>query len=48
MMLSQIVIPEAILVGNPVYNLLKSWLPDKKIGDNNKNLQIYQKYFNNW
>ena len=26
---SQIVIPEAILIGNPDCNSLKSWMPDK-------------------
>jgi len=31
MMLSQIVIPEAILIGNPGCNTLKSWMPDKVI-----------------
>jgi len=30
-MLSQIVIPEAILIGNPEFNPLKSWMPDKVI-----------------
>jgi hypothetical protein len=31
MMPSQFVIPEAILIGNPVCKLLKSWIPDKDI-----------------
>ena len=31
LMLSQIVIPEAILIGNPDCNPMKSWLPDKVI-----------------
>jgi len=25
------VIPEAVLVGNPICNKLKSWMPDKNI-----------------
>ena len=31
LMPSQIVIPEAILIGNPVCNLFKSWIPNKGI-----------------
>ncbi len=31
MTLSQVVIPEAILIGNPDCNPLKSWMPDKVI-----------------
>jgi hypothetical protein len=33
---SQIVIPEAILVGNPGLNPLKSWMPDKVLGMTNR------------
>jgi len=28
---SQIVIPEAIQIGNPVCNQLKSWMPDRDV-----------------
>jgi hypothetical protein len=31
MLLSQFVIPVAILGGNPDFNCLKSWMPDKGI-----------------
>jgi hypothetical protein len=44
---SQFVIPEPILIGNPVCKLLKSWIPDKDIRDDNENLRVHH-YFNIW
>jgi hypothetical protein len=31
LMPSQFVIPETVLIGNPVFNLLKSWIPERNI-----------------